>query len=85
MEGVAIGRIVHYFHPRYTRPRAAIIVEDWGDGGGDAGRVNLRVFLDGTNDSLENNHATSWETSVVHKSAAAEQHAAHYWDWPARA
>jgi hypothetical protein len=69
MDGKTEGRIVHFVLAE-GQHRAAMIVRSWqGD------MVNLRVFLDGTNDSrylVENHHAYSlmgdagslWKTSV---------------------
>jgi hypothetical protein len=60
MNGVAVGRIVHYVlsdedlredsKMKAGEHRAAIIVNDWKSLGRDDGYVNLQVFLDGAND-----------------------------------
>lgn len=81
MEGLSVGRIVHYFNPDFgeVTPRAAMIVRVWGDNG----TVNLRVFLDGSNDKA----IPEWQTSVQHISQFPDpaNQPRVYWDWPARA
>ncbi len=50
MQGVIEGRVVHFVLPDGSH-RPALIVNAW-KGGGEAGSVNLLVFLDGTNDAF---------------------------------
>lgn len=97
MEGVAVGRIVHFFDPKLDGPRAAMIVRDNG-----GGSVNLKVFLD-TDDGAKYNDAmqwsdgdkggyhaaigaggTVWATSINHKGTVSSPPST-YWDWPERA
>ena len=87
MEGVTPGRIVHFFHPQLRGPRAALIVQVWGD----SGVANLTVFPDWQNDAAfvgyntYDGKATAWATSVRHRSEAERDGNlanAIYWDWP---
>ncbi len=80
MEGLSVGRIVHYFHPDLDGPRAAIIVRVWGT----TGTVNLQVLRDGSNDRPS---VADWQTSVQHISQFPDpdNKPSVYWDWPARA
>jgi hypothetical protein len=62
MEGLAVGRIVHYVlegRPGLDAPtregqeRPAIVVRDWQQ---ENGLVNLQVFTDGWNDDFKDTH-----------------------------
>ena len=88
MEGVANGRIIHYVL-KNGKHRPAIIVQEWDEGGGAIGLINVVVFLDGTNDldrtgdvaefsSAEIERCTAWRTSI-HFSATKEPGT---WHWP---
>jgi len=82
---VAVGRIVHFVMGS-GQHRPAIIVNNWGNKlateGGCA--VNLRVFADGSNDSVRTEDsctpAEECQTSVTY----SDQHGARTWHWPER-
>jgi len=94
MKGVTEGRIVHFVLQSGDH-RPAIIVNAWGNQGGDSGMVNMVVFLDGTNDrksirpaagvlefsSGELDRCTAWKTSI-HYSDGKEPNT---WHWPENA
>lgn len=82
----SIGRIVHYIlpaGPKKGEHRAAIVVRVWSDE-----CVNLRVFLDGSNDYAHEHlpHYNTvlsgdlWVTSANH--AGGEKHEFGTWHWP---
>ncbi len=85
MDGLTVGRIVHFVMPDGDH-RPAIVVRTWG---GDC--VQLQVFLDGTNDltPAENGgisreiaeRGLMWATSVPY----SEQPQPRTWHWPERA
>ena len=83
MEGIGIGRIVHFVR-RDGQHRAAIIVRDWEE---PSGSVNLYVLLDGVNDAREAGEATfgihgfQWATSVNYD---GEEKKPYTWHWPER-
>ena len=69
MEGLTEGRIVHFVLREKTWEgyphRAAVVAKVWRDQDGKPpanGCVNLRVFLDGTNDRP---NESDWATSVL--------------------
>ena len=79
MEGLAVGRIVHYVLESGNRgeSRPAIVVRLWEPGGGDNGCAQLQVFTDDQNDALP---GTVWRTSVTHDAAGSPG----TWHWPKR-
>lgn len=88
MQGLVVGRIVHYVmgpeESRYAlgKHRPAIIVETWDnekstDTRPSASAVNLMVFPDGSNDCAG---ATLWKTSVVF----SDEKVPGTWHWPER-
>lgn len=83
MEGVAVGRIVHYRGDvGGGECRAALIVRDWK---GENGVVNLTVFPDVGNDRDADTvayPATVSRTSIVHEDHASGPAS---WHWPERA
>lgn len=91
MEGVAVGRIVHY---RGTDLRnggcvAAMIVQEWGEAGGENGNVNLTLFPDWSNDrtpgpSREAQSGVAWRTSIAYSEGDRED-GGPSWHWPERA
>jgi TPP-dependent pyruvate/acetoin dehydrogenase alpha subunit len=83
-----IGRIVHYRLAEHDGVRAdsvgkyrpAIIVETWGE---NSPHVNLRVFLDGSNDCKHDEKgnvipASEWSTSRMEGTEPGT------WRWPPR-
>ncbi len=73
-----IGRIVHYLLREGRSAgelRPAIIVRVWPDGHGAENTVQLRVFLDGSNDA---GAESDWATSVHEGTEPGT------WQWPAR-
>lgn len=79
MEGVGIGRIVHFVldQPAHDEVRPGIIVRLFEPMGGNEGVCNLQVFTDEANDRLP---GIIWVTSVKY-SAEPE---ARTWHWPPR-
>lgn len=73
MEGLAIGRIVHYAQAADSGERPAIITKVWHGGG----LVNLVVFRDGTLD--RGLIPVVQVTSVSHGPAGIRE----LWHWPA--
>jgi hypothetical protein len=72
IEGLQLGRIVHYVTTQGVR--AAVVVRVWDKGNG---LCNLQLFLDGENDlSLP-----GWETSRLYSEAGE----VGTWHWPPRA
>lgn len=88
MDGVIEGRIVHYVldrGPNAGQHRAAMIVRVWGEFAPPVGTVNLRVFLDGSNDTREpwgNDSPILWVTSVKHDPTGTQERS---WHWIERA
>ena len=92
MEGLAVGRFVHYVLSNGEH-RAAVIVRTWETGTDVRGLVNLQVFLDGSNDyatlPLSGGVAITqgtppaiwWCTSVLNDD---EGKAPGTWHWPER-
>jgi len=83
MEGLSVGRIVHFKNPRFDNGacRAAMIVRVWST----SGTVNLTVFPDWSNDSKDGTgQGVRWETSVQHESQLSEESlaTANSWHWP---
>jgi len=85
MQGLAVGRIVHYVmtdsdSPRFAgKHRPAIIVETWGNEKSDdpqASVVNLVVFVDGINDGPST--CIMWQTSKKHSDGMEPG----TWHWP---
>ncbi len=78
MEGLSVGRIVHFKSPRgvETTCRAAMIVRVWGDNG----TVNLTLFPDWSNDNEPS--GIVWKTSIQHESQLPEGHTSDSWHWP---
>lgn len=88
MEGLTEGRIVHYVLSN-GQHRPAIVVRDWSNPAlpGSDGRVNLMVFVDGTNDSgavsgKACEQGLFWATSAHYDPAGTEHHT---WHWPEKA
>ena len=84
MEGVAVGRIVHFVPPGESagpRHLAAMIVRVWV---AETGYVNLTVFPDWGNDKQEyaggDGGGISWETSVYFSAEPKPR----TWHWPER-
>lgn len=73
MEGLAIGRIVHYVLDDQGTVRPAIIVRIWDQ---ETGNCNLQVFTDGTND--QTGSSLVWRTSILY----SEEPKAGTWHWP---
>lgn len=79
IEGLAIGRIVHYVSPDLMRVaehrhQAAIIVAIWDK---DTGYCNLDVFPDGSNDGVQSGQML-WATSILYSEAKEP----NTWHWP---
>lgn len=75
-----VGRIVNYVleeGPNTGEIRPAIIVKVWSDD-----MVQLQVFVDNTNDRIQQGLATGliWKTSVRYSEAADLRS----WHWPVR-
>ena len=82
MDGLTVGRIVHYVLSNGEH-RAAIVVRDWQE---PSGSVNLYVFLDGANDTntahgAEYAPGVIWATSAHYDAAGDKEHT---WHWPER-
>lgn len=83
IKGLSIGRIVHFVlpdGPGKGEHRPAIIVNIWDKA---SGKVNLQVFMDGSNDVptyYRDDYApdTKWETSVHH----SDTHEPRTWHFP---
>ncbi|MDB5094462.1 MAG: hypothetical protein JWO85_2563 [Candidatus Eremiobacteraeota bacterium] len=74
-----VGRIVHFVLPD-GQVRPAIIVRVWSPE-----MVNLRVFLDGTNDAPDGGYLQrEWATSVHYREYAVGNYAPGTWFWPPR-
>ena len=94
MRGLTEGRIVHYVLQAQAanvapEHRPAIVVKDWDHGQEGPGTVNLQVFLDGTNDRVqdpmyphpnteETIRGVGWRTSVMF----SEEPKPGTWHWP---
>jgi hypothetical protein len=86
MEGLAVGKIVHYVLPTgrsQGEHRPAIVVRLWGTPTADyTPGVQLQVFTDGTNDySLSMDQGANgllWATSVAYSAEPKEG----TWHWP---
>ena len=93
MDGLAIGRIVHYVMPD-GKHRPAIVVNIWGE----SGMSNLQVITDGSNDlpytpeekeKFSNfgmdadavRHGHIWKTSI----SFSEEPQPNTWHWPEKA
>lgn len=80
MSGLTEGRIVHYVLPEGPHAgehRPAIIVKVWNH---TTGYVNLKVFLDGSNDDPAGRtqpHWQEWQTSVLY----SEEPQPRTWHW----
>lgn len=82
LEGVAIGRIVHYVlsrghHVGHHRPALIVAL-------GDNETVNLQVLTDGTNDfdfGYPGSGGLLWATSVPYDASGAQLGS---WHWPER-
>lgn len=80
-EIVTEGRTVHFVLPNNQEHRPAVVVNAWGNGGGELKKVNMIVFLDGTNDSVADREGnTYWATSVPY----SETKEPGTWHWPER-
>jgi hypothetical protein len=74
MDGLTVGRIVHYVLPGgYAHPgehRPAIVVKVWGSPPSEPFPIQLVLFLDGTNDQPGGDHQNpnlvKWATSVTY-------------------
>ncbi len=89
MDGVTEGRVVHYVldrGPNRGAHRAAVIVRAWGDAvTPPPGTVNLRVFLDGCNDTGEpwgTDGPILWVTSAHFDPSGTQERT---WHWIERA
>lgn len=87
MDGLTVGRIVHYVLPTGRSAgehRPAMVVRTWGTPTADyTPAVQLQVFTDSTNDFEHNQSGANgllWATSV---SYSAESHPGT-WHWPER-
>ncbi len=82
MEGLTVGRMVHFVIPEKTRNagehRAAIVVRVFDQNSGSA---NLHVFLDGSNDEAVVPQGNAWVTSVPY----SEEPEPRTWHWIERA
>lgn len=88
IEGLTIGRIVHYVYAESDVPQRpdavgteapAIVVQDWRE---ESGSVNLLVFADGTNDTGDASRGNVlWMTSREF----SETPEPGKWHWPERA
>lgn len=88
IEGLTVGRIVHYTFSEGDVPKrpdavgtdaAAIVVHDWNK---ETGCVNLLVFADGTNDTGDADRGNVlWLTSRTF----SETPKRGFWHWPERA
>ncbi len=97
MDGVTVGRVVHYVLEggrSKGEHRPAIIVRDWEQ---ENGLVNMQVFTDGYNDEFRESAAgmqsngqavglnfsanTLWRTSIHY----SEEKELGTWHWPERA
>lgn len=91
LDGLAVGRIVHYVMPN-GQHRPAVVVRVWGEEMCPAGEtVQLQVFTDGSNDAnAPGGHpqfasGLYWATSVKHSEpVAGVGTGAHTWHWPER-
>lgn len=103
MEGLQVGRIVHYvlrgeepgvLGHRKGDHRAAMVIRLFESGGGELGKANLAVFLDGSNDLAIYSDSfvgkaeiqaglvpPMWVTSVPYDAEGAPGS----WHWPERA
>ena len=87
MEGLTVGRIVHYVLPSGPSKgdhRPAMVTRVWQPGGCIEGICQLQVFTDGSNDGLAN---VEWRTSVRHHEppiGSGEPHELNTWHWPER-
>lgn len=84
MDGVAVGRVVHYVPASYESMypgecRSAIITKVWSDDG----TCQLSVFMDGSNDGPEYTPPSNvaWKTSKQF----SETPEPGKWHWPERA
>jgi hypothetical protein len=90
MEGLGIGRIVHYVLPDGSHRgehRPAIVVRYWGetDPNDKVGMCNLQVFTDSDKDSTYNDNLPQvmWVTSAHFYSNDGERSAElGTWHWP---
>lgn len=90
MNGITEGRIVHYVLPNGEHRPAIMVKTDLGDWGYPSDTVQLQVFLDGTNDQIDNKsirpedatRGLMWATSVVHDEETKEPYT---WHWIERA
>ncbi len=88
MEGVGVGRLVHYTDPKFAggECRAALIVRVWNE----QGTCNLTVFPDWGNDHRagpSDNGGSFWATSVQNREvllAANPEIVGPTWHWPER-
>jgi hypothetical protein len=98
MEGLVVGRIVHYVlesgHSKGDH-RPAIVVRDWSNQTtpGSDGMVQLQVFTDGWNDNLRESHLIrigEQETTLTLTQNSVWRTSVHYseekepgtWHWP---
>lgn len=84
MEGLAVGRFVHYVLSD-GQHRAAVIVRIFPEMAAE-GTVNLYVFLDGANDArvphgAEITPGMIWATSAHYDEVGDKEHT---WHWPER-
>lgn len=81
MEGLAVGRTVHYVLEDGNRGdvRPAVVVRIW-DHGGPQGTCNLQVFTDGRNDGEQYASGIAWKTSRCYDPDGAPG----TWHWPPR-
>ncbi|MGE3463892.1 MAG: hypothetical protein AB7I04_18440 [Pseudomonadales bacterium] len=87
MEGVTVGRLVHFRGDvGGGECRAAIIVREWGDQGGTNGCVNLTVYPDAANDRADSGRGELYGFAVARTSVVNEEHAngGFSWHWPER-
>jgi hypothetical protein len=75
VEGLAVGRIVHFVLENGEH-RPGIVVRIWP--GSSNGSCQLQVFTDSTNDDLD---SVVWRTSVPY----SEEPKSYTWHWPERA
>lgn len=84
MEGLAIGRIVHYVLPSNGEHRPAIVVNippNLGPGLMNAGCCNLVVFLDRDHDYEAKEHGTQMPANCV---ISGINNIPNTWHWPER-
>lgn len=93
MEGVSVGRIVHYVmeegHQEAGHVRPAMIVALFEPQGGAAGMVQLQVFTDGSNDGEEAKSGIIWRTSIPFADQRVPEDQkfpwpGRTWHWPPR-